>query len=162
MFVYKLFLFLFCRWVCLSSCNSWSSMKEVGTLGDVISRTSVCRDFLQVRKYFKASCQFWLRHTLYLMKCVQFHCILFCFGYVFSSGCVWVSSALNIFKCILLNENVWIPIKISLKFVPKGLLNNIPVLDKIMSWHRPGAKPLSESMIFLAYQRVYAHSASMS
>ena len=32
------------------------------------------------------------------------------------------------FKRILLNENVRISIKISLKFVPKGLINNIPAL----------------------------------
>ena len=37
-------------------------------------------------------------------------------------------SADDIFKCIFFNENVWIPIKISLKFVPKGSINNIPVL----------------------------------
>ena len=34
----------------------------------------------------------------------------------------------DIFKCIVLNENVLISIKISLKFVPKGQINNIPVL----------------------------------
>ena len=34
----------------------------------------------------------------------------------------------DIFKCIFLNENVWIPIKISLKFVPKGPINNMPAL----------------------------------
>ena len=34
----------------------------------------------------------------------------------------------NIFKCIFLNENVWIPIEISLKFVPKGPIDNIPAL----------------------------------
>ena len=34
----------------------------------------------------------------------------------------------DISKCIFLNENVWFPIKISLKFVPKGLINNIPAL----------------------------------
>ena len=33
-----------------------------------------------------------------------------------------------IFKCVLSNENVWTLIKISLKFVPKGLINNIPAL----------------------------------
>ena len=33
-----------------------------------------------------------------------------------------------ILKCISLNENVWIPIKISLKFVPKGPIDNIPAL----------------------------------
>ena len=32
----------------------------------------------------------------------------------------------DIYKCILLNENVWIPTKISLKFVPKGPINNMP------------------------------------
>ena len=34
----------------------------------------------------------------------------------------------DIFKCIFLNENVWIPIKMSLKFVPKGPISNIPAL----------------------------------
>ena len=52
-----------------------------------------------------------------------------------------------IFKCIFLNENVWIPIKISLKFVSKGPINNIPALVQIIAWHRPGDKPLSEPMV---------------
>ena len=34
----------------------------------------------------------------------------------------------DIFKCIFFNENVLISIKISLKFVPKGQINNIPAL----------------------------------
>ena len=34
----------------------------------------------------------------------------------------------DIFKRIFLNEYVWIVIKISLKFVPKGPINNIPAL----------------------------------
>ena len=50
----------------------------------------------------------------------------------------------NIFKCFLLNENVWIPIKILLKFVPKGPINNTPVLVQIMAWCLSGAEPLSE------------------
>ena len=53
----------------------------------------------------------------------------------------------DIFKYIFLNENVWIPIKISLKFVPKGRTNNIPALVQIMAWRRPGDKPLSEPMM---------------
>ena len=53
----------------------------------------------------------------------------------------------DIFNCIFLNENVWIPIRISLKFVPKGPINNIPALVQIMAWRRPGDKPLSESMM---------------
>ena len=51
------------------------------------------------------------------------------------------------FKCIFLNENVRILIKISLKFVPKGPIDNIPALVHIMAWRRPGDKPLSESMM---------------
>ena len=46
-----------------------------------------------------------------------------------------------------LNENVWILIKISLKFVPTGPINNIPALVQIMAWRRPGAKPLCEPMM---------------
>ena len=53
----------------------------------------------------------------------------------------------DIFKCIFLNENEWISIKISLKFVPKGQINNIPSLFQIMAWRRPGDKPLSEAMM---------------
>ena len=34
----------------------------------------------------------------------------------------------DIFKRIFFNENVWISIKISLEFVPKGPINNIPTL----------------------------------
>ena len=51
------------------------------------------------------------------------------------------------FKHIFLNENVRILIKISLKFVPKGPINNIPALAQIMAWRRPGDKPLSEPMV---------------
>ena len=51
------------------------------------------------------------------------------------------------FKRIFLNENVWISIKISLKFVPNGPINNIPALVQIMAWHRSGDKPLYEPMM---------------
>ena len=53
----------------------------------------------------------------------------------------------DILKCIFLNENVWIPNKISLKFVPKGPINNNPALVQVMAWRRPGDKPLSEPMV---------------
>ena len=53
----------------------------------------------------------------------------------------------DIFKCIFFNEKVWIPIKISLKFVPKDPINNIPALVQIMAWRRPGDKLLSEPMV---------------
>ena len=53
----------------------------------------------------------------------------------------------DIFKRIFFNENVWISIKISLKFVPKGPINNIPALVQIMACRLNGAKPLSEPMM---------------
>ena len=53
----------------------------------------------------------------------------------------------DIFKCIFLNENAWISLEISVKFVPKVQINNIPALVQIMAWRRPGDKPLSEPMV---------------
>ena len=53
----------------------------------------------------------------------------------------------DVFKCIFLNENEWISLKISLKFAPMVPINNIPALVQIMAWRRPGDKPLSEPMI---------------
>ena len=53
----------------------------------------------------------------------------------------------DIFKCIFLNENEWISLRISLKFVPKVRINNIPSLVQIMAWRRPGDKPLSEPIM---------------
>ena len=61
----------------------------------------------------------------------------------------------SIFKCIFFNENFWIPIKISLKFVPKGPINNILVLVQIMAWRWPGDKPLPEPMMISS--RTYIH-----
>ena len=55
--------------------------------------------------------------------------------------------AYDIFKCIFFNENVIIYFKVSLKFVPKGPINNIPALVQIMAWRRSGDKPLSEPMM---------------
>ena len=54
----------------------------------------------------------------------------------------------DIFKCIFLNENIWIPFTILLKFVPKGPINSIPTKVQAMAWSRPGHKPLSGRMIF--------------
>ena len=51
------------------------------------------------------------------------------------------------FKHIFLNEDIGISIKISLKFVHKGPINNIPAMVQIMAWHQRGDKPLSEPMV---------------
>ena len=41
------------------------------------------------------------------------------------------------FKCIFLNENMYISINISLKFVPKGPIDNMPALVQIKARRRP-------------------------
>ena len=90
-----------------------------------------------------------------------------CIGHIFFPSRKWLSVACHngqcmatlrprqngrhfaddIYKCISLNENVWIQNNISLKFVRKGPINNIPALVQVMAWRRPGDKPLSEPMM---------------
>ena len=53
----------------------------------------------------------------------------------------------DIFKCTFLNENDKVPIQISLKYVPNGLIDNKPVLVQLMAWCRTGDKPLPEPMM---------------
>ena len=53
----------------------------------------------------------------------------------------------DIFQCIFLYENVLIWTKVSVQFIPKGPINNIPDLFQIMGWCRSGDKPLSEPMM---------------
>ena len=50
----------------------------------------------------------------------------------------------DIFKCILLYENVHISHKSSVKIAPKVRIDNISALVQIMVWRRPVDKPLSE------------------
>ena len=51
------------------------------------------------------------------------------------------------FRCILLNENILILLRISLKFVREVRINNIPALVQIMGWRRSGDKPLSGTIM---------------
>ena len=60
----------------------------------------------------------------------------------------------DISKCIFLNENVLIAIRISLEFIPKDPINNIPALVQIMAWRRPGDKPLSEPMMIISLKHI--------
>ena len=61
----------------------------------------------------------------------------------------------NIVKYIFLNENIWISLKISLTFVPKVQINNIPAWIQIMAWCCLGDKPLSELMIASLLTHIY-------
>ena len=50
-------------------------------------------------------------------------------------------------NCISMNENLCISIRISLKFVPKGPIDNKWALVQVMAWRQIGNKPLSEAML---------------
>ena len=51
------------------------------------------------------------------------------------------------FKCNFLNETDRIAIRISLKFVSVGLIDNKPALVPVLAWRRTGDKPLPEPML---------------
>ena len=65
----------------------------------------------------------------------------------------------NSFSC---KKNVCILIQMSLKFVPKSLINNNTTLFKIMVWRLSGDKPLSGPKIAKFIDAYMHHSASMS
>ena len=54
----------------------------------------------------------------------------------------------DLFKLFFLYGTYCIPIKISLKFVLDGPINNEPILVQIMAWRRTGDKQLSEPTIY--------------
>ena len=89
---------------------------------------------------------------------IQGNLVCYCISQCLWGKLLWIFNTLrprqhgrhftdNTFKRIFLNENVRISLKISLKFVPKGPINNIPSLVQVMAWCKPGDKPLSEPMM---------------
>ena len=67
----------------------------------------------------------------------------------------------DIFICVFVNEKFSIFIPISLKFVLKGPINNIPALVQIMAWRLIGDKPLSEPKVTQFSDAYMRHLASM-
>ena len=53
----------------------------------------------------------------------------------------------DIFKCIFMNEKMCTVIRISVNFVPKGLIDNETALVQITAWRRIGAETLFEPML---------------
>ena len=51
------------------------------------------------------------------------------------------------FKRIFMNEKLFMSIRLSLKFVPKGPIDNKAALVQAMAWRRTGDKPLPEPML---------------
>ena len=46
-----------------------------------------------------------------------------------------------------MHENIWSSNKISLKYVPWGVISNMSALVQMMAWRQIGYKPLSEPML---------------
>ena len=92
--------------------------------------------------------------------------------YLVESGCtmdpvpdithIYKYVLLFIFKCIFNNKNIWILNKISLKYVPLGLIDNMAALFQIMACCRTGNNPLSEAMLVCCTDAYMRHPASMS
>ena len=108
-------------------------------------------------EFKKRMCGFSPRNNIYYKNVLWFDCVINTLspgqnGHYFT----------DIFKCFFLKENVWISIKISRKFVPKGPINNIPALVQMMAWRRPGDKPLPEPMVLQFTDAYMRHSTSIS
>ena len=93
-------------------------------------------------------CGFWWRHNVYKMADESSrYFVAFSMANTLRPRKNGRHFADGIFNCIFMNENIWISIKITLKFVPKGPISNIPALVQIRAWRRPGDKPLSKPMM---------------
>ena len=53
----------------------------------------------------------------------------------------------DIFKYIFMNEKFWLSIQTSLKFAPKGPVDNNKALVQVMAWHRTVDKPLPKPLL---------------
>ena len=129
---------LICVWI-----NGWVNNREAGDL-----RRHRCHyDVIVMDRYVHPIC---IKHESIQRKTQNFYSHRVCQMHIINTlrprqhGRHFADDT---FKRIFLNENVGISIKISLKFVHKGPINNIPTLVQIMAWRRPGDKPLSEPMV---------------
>ena len=102
---------------------------------------------------------------MYICVCVCL-CVNVCFVLVWDKGHMqprWFNTlrprqyyrhfADDIFKCIFVNENVWISIKISLKFISSVPINNIPALVQLMAWRWPGDKQTTNIQLSVVITR---------
>ena len=74
----------------------------------------------------------------------------------------WPSFSRRHFQMHYYNGNVSTSMKISLNFARKDQINNTSVLVQIITWHRPGERPLSERMMVSELKHIMRHTASMS
>ena len=133
--------------------DSWSkgSKARIGTICIIINSCYFIVDVIFLIRFIV--CKWLINYMVY--HCQKYDSILWC-----KMGCMVLSVCQSVLKTlrprqngchfpegIFLNWNVWILIKISLEFIPKGPINNIPALVQIMAWHWIGDQTLSEPMM---------------
>ena len=96
----------------------------------------------------------WRWCDVIVMRCSWSQCVLCWCWPLLSFGLTYLPPGQNghhfaddVFRSIFVNEKFCILVKISLKFVPKGPIDNNPAQVQIMVWCRLGDKPLSEPML---------------
>ena len=133
-----------------------------GIRGLLLIKMMTCRSGVPLIKAVLTPCLYWV-HAEESLTWYKLFAPKKCVAYIF---CSWQPCFLrlhcintlrprqngrrfadDVFKCIFLNENVWVSLKISMKFVPKIPINNNPALVQIMAWRLSGGKPLSEPMM---------------
>ena len=100
---------------------------------------------------------YWL--SLWRSGCVSYGNRWFCFCWLVPIYTLTLRQncrhfADDIFECIFCNENGWILLKISLKFVPGVRINNIPALVQIMAWCWSGDYSHYLNQWWLVYCRI--------
>ena len=68
----------------------------------------------------------------------------------------------HMFRCIFVNQKFCIFIQISLKFVPKGQIDNKSALVQVMAWRWTGDKPLPAPMLTQFTDAFMRHLGEMS
>ena len=129
---------------CMFVCDSWHKKRSTFISGMKLVSLQLDCDFISASSYGLTWYWYAIATQQYLIHTTDAWCFSLTTLRPRQNGRHFPD---DIFKCIFLNENEWISIKISLKFVPKGRINNIPSLVQIMAWRRPGDKPLSEAMV---------------
>ena len=113
--------------------NTWNTLHTFVYSNPLYKHTYVCP---RHQRYSHKLLESFLKHILLILHINTLRPRQICHHFVN-----------DIFKCIVLNKNVWMLLKISPMFVPKVQIYDIPALVQIMAWRRPGDKPLSELMM---------------